>query len=164
MICRTQPEPLNDATNESVVTEDYTDAEYLEIIELDDNDADIVDDDWEEDVIKKHLRMICTFYTKSFSLFSFQSEKHEINELREVICRTCGQPSDSSTAQNLFHSDNYLILEHITMMTELTVSCLFLLSCYVFNLINHQKYTAKTRRGSFKFHLRNLSTKARDRC
>lgn len=52
MICRTQPEPLNDATNESAVIEDYTDAEYLEIIELDDNDADIVDDDWEEDVIK----------------------------------------------------------------------------------------------------------------
>lgn len=69
MICRTQPEPLNDATNESVVTEDYTDAEYLEIIELDDNDADIVDDDWEEDVIKKHLRMICIFYTKSFRLY-----------------------------------------------------------------------------------------------
>lgn len=70
------------------------------------------------------------------------------------ICRTCAQPTDDQTSKHLFQSDNYMILQQITDLTELIVSSLFFLYIYYFMVyLFCPEYSVETRGPPFEYYL-----------
>ncbi|XP_023177938.2 zinc finger protein 771 isoform X2 [Drosophila hydei] len=105
-----------DETSANTVLEEYIDTEYLDTaydinnceddIEVEDTTASVDDEapvnspnDTEELVYKRN----------------------QYGPIQDVLCRTCAQPIDSRTSQNLFKPENHKLLCQIKALTELSL-------------------------------------------
>ncbi|EDV98591.1 GH22380 [Drosophila grimshawi] len=90
--------PLEDDT-------EYTDTEYLEGA-YDENNGIVNDDVDANDTIDDEVE---------------DDGKKPKNIMKDDVCRTCAQPIESTTAQNLFNSENDILLQ-VKMVTELVLN------------------------------------------
>ncbi|XP_034489075.1 zinc finger protein 880-like [Drosophila innubila] len=109
---------LDETPTSNSVLEDYTDMEYLETYDHnhDEVEGDDVNYPTQDDVDEEGTTNI--YYLTKSSTHEDMLSKPKITQ-NDVLCRTCMQPTDARTSENLFKPHNSKLLRDIKELTDL---------------------------------------------